>query len=131
MLDQGTKDQQIDEILEGTWGLLDVMGILQHHDAVSGTAKQAVADDYAWRLFVGVENNNEQYFDVLTERVSAMTGGASPSDGWYQCFRTNSTYLDCPVASMFNGSMNVAVQNPSTVDMLAVQFSMPKGTYKV
>lgn len=37
------------------------MGILQHHDAISGTAKQRIADDYAWRLFESMAKNNEQY----------------------------------------------------------------------
>lgn len=31
------------------------MGVLQHHDAVSGTEKQHVADDYSKQLWVGVE----------------------------------------------------------------------------
>lgn len=30
--------------------LVKAMGVLQHHDAVSGTEKQHVADDYAERL---------------------------------------------------------------------------------
>jgi hypothetical protein len=32
------------------------MGVVQHHDAVSGTEKQEVAFDYAQRLSVGIEN---------------------------------------------------------------------------
>jgi hypothetical protein len=31
------------------------MGILQHHDAVAGTEKQAVAFDYAQRLSDGID----------------------------------------------------------------------------
>jgi lysosomal alpha-mannosidase len=31
------------------------MGIAQHHDAVTGTSKQAVAFDYAQRLGDGIE----------------------------------------------------------------------------
>ena len=31
------------------------MGIAQHHDAVSGTEKQHVADDYAQRLSDGID----------------------------------------------------------------------------
>ena len=31
------------------------MGIVQHHDAVSGTEKQHVADDYALRLSHGID----------------------------------------------------------------------------
>ena len=35
--------------------LREVMGVLQHHDAVSGTAKQHVTEDYAQRLAYGFE----------------------------------------------------------------------------
>jgi hypothetical protein len=31
------------------------MGVAQHHDAVSGTEKQHVADDYAQRLSDGID----------------------------------------------------------------------------
>jgi Alpha mannosidase middle domain len=31
------------------------MGVLQHHDAVSGTAKQHVTEDYAQRLAAGFD----------------------------------------------------------------------------
>jgi hypothetical protein len=32
------------------------MGVAQHHDAVSGTEKQHVADDYAQRLAQGIDS---------------------------------------------------------------------------
>jgi hypothetical protein len=32
------------------------MGVVQHHDAISGTEKQAVADDYAQRLSAGIHS---------------------------------------------------------------------------
>ncbi len=32
----------------------DAMGIVQHHDAVSGTERQDVANDYAQRLSDGI-----------------------------------------------------------------------------
>lgn len=34
--------------------LVEALGVLQHHDAVSGTEKQHVADDYSERLDVGI-----------------------------------------------------------------------------
>lgn len=33
----------------------EAMGLAQHHDAVSGTEKQQVAEDYAQRLAVGID----------------------------------------------------------------------------
>lgn len=32
----------------------EAMAVAQHHDAVSGTEKQHVADDYAKRLYQGI-----------------------------------------------------------------------------
>ena len=42
-----------DETIEELTQMREAMGVLQHHDAVSGTAKQAVTFDYAQRLHAG------------------------------------------------------------------------------
>ena len=41
-----------------TASLEDPMGIAQHHDAVSGTAKQHTTDDYSKRLALGASKVN-------------------------------------------------------------------------
>ena len=33
----------------------EAMGLIQHHDAISGTERQQVADDYVERLSQGVD----------------------------------------------------------------------------
>ena len=38
--------------------MLDSLGIAQHHDGISGTAKQAVADDYNKRLHKSISYSN-------------------------------------------------------------------------
>lgn len=51
-----------------------------------------------------------------------------------QCSRTNSTYLDCPVANYAEKSdytMSVAVHNPSALPMKQASFAVPHGHYKV
>ena len=45
------------------------MGLIQHHDAISGTERQHVADDYVQRVSEGVEaamvNNDKEKFDQV------------------------------------------------------------------
>ena len=47
------------------------MGLAQHHDAVSGTEKQHVADDYARHLSEGVAVCR----DAVEEGLGALMGG--------------------------------------------------------
>ena len=47
------------------------MGIAQHHDAVSGTEKQHVADDYALRLSQG----NAECKILIDEALSTIITG--------------------------------------------------------
>ncbi|XP_076058752.1 lysosomal alpha-mannosidase II isoform X1 [Oratosquilla oratoria] len=50
--------------------LIEAMGVAQHHDAVSGTAKQHVTDDYNLRLNRGVVTG----FQVLTQAYGKIQG---------------------------------------------------------
>uniref|UniRef100_A0A1I8QD07 Alpha-mannosidase n=1 Tax=Stomoxys calcitrans TaxID=35570 RepID=A0A1I8QD07_STOCA len=57
----------------------ETMGVMQHHDAVTGTEKQKVAYDYARHLSVGMrtcEANSRSVLNILTE-------GESPRDKRY------------------------------------------------
>lgn len=58
-LDVNSTDAQIDEIINARAALLDSMGIYQHHDAVTGTAKQYVADDYTLRHVKAIKANSD------------------------------------------------------------------------
>ena len=51
--------------------LWEAMGLAQHHDAVSGTEKQHVADDYARHLSEGVAVCR----DAVEEGLGALMGG--------------------------------------------------------
>lgn len=43
----------------------EAMGVLQHHDAVSGTEKQLVANDYARILYNGMEQGTNIAYEAL------------------------------------------------------------------
>jgi lysosomal alpha-mannosidase len=46
-----------EEKWEDLSSLREAMGVMQHHDAITGTEKQAVADDYVRMLHTGMTNS--------------------------------------------------------------------------
>jgi len=59
---------------EPLYDLEDALGIVQHHDAVSGTAKQHVSYDYSKRVQAGI--NKASHFVALTV-IGLTEAGAS------------------------------------------------------
>ena len=53
--------------------MLDTMGVTQHHDGITGTAKQHVADDYNFRVFNSTQANNKVYANLIDEIVKSQT----------------------------------------------------------
>ena len=77
VVDQTATDNDISQILDVKQKMLDALGIAQHHDGVSGTAKQHVADDYNFRLYTAMNQNNAVYTNLveqIVERTTTVTG---------------------------------------------------------
>ncbi|GAX17335.1 lysosomal alpha-mannosidase [Fistulifera solaris] len=91
--------------------LEDALGVAQHHDGVSGTAKQHVADDYAKRLSSGMHRASAHVANLLSERMYAVN---STVIHLQYCPLLNETI--CPVAeeaTKSNGTaLHVVVYNP-------------------
>ena len=67
------------------------LGVLQHHDAISGTEKQHVADDYAQRLAETITPAQ----DVVTEGLKAFVRKRSSEE-----IRTNQINVDTSKAQV-------------------------------
>lgn len=50
------------------------LGVLQHHDAVSGTAKQRVTDDYIATGLRSITAFNKLYASIKKEEIRKETG---------------------------------------------------------
>eukprot|EP01018_Ginkgo_biloba_P016201 Gb_02112 [translate_table: standard] len=55
--------------------LADALAVAQHHDAVSGTERQHVANDYAKQLYIGASKAE----DVVNSALSCLTNSQSSS----------------------------------------------------
>ena len=77
--------------------MLDVVGVIQHHDGITGTGKQHTADDYTKRIFKALEAVNPVYSSVVA-KIASQTG--FEAENWSWCLKTNSTYIDCPIANV-------------------------------
>ncbi|KAK7070039.1 carbohydrate binding [Halocaridina rubra] len=88
--------------------LKEAMGVLQHHDAVSGTAKQAVTNDYAERLAQGVTESFEmvaETYSKLLPMVPEVEATINP------IFCPNLNESSCPPSEK-SSAFTVALYNP-------------------
>ena len=130
-LDGSATDDDIQKTLNAQYSMLDSLGIYQHHDAVTGTAKQHVADDYNLRMYNSIFNrNNPIYSKTLQDMVISQQSPIKTAD-WMWCERLNGTYLDCPIASNQNKNFLIVAHNPSLVDQKYIKAKVSHGNYDV
>ena len=95
MLEQDVSDETVKSILDNKHAMFDAMGIMQHHDAITGTAKQAVADSYADMLSSAMSSNNDLYSALVGEK--ATQAGLDSSLTWTACQISTTTPVDCGI----------------------------------
>ncbi|KAK6920446.1 Glycoside hydrolase family 38, N-terminal domain [Dillenia turbinata] len=93
-----------------TESLAEALAIAQHHDAVSGTEKQHVADDYAKRLSIGYKESEQLVaasLACITE--SSQKGCSNPVTKFEQCPLINISYCPASEANLSDGKTLVVV----------------------
>jgi Alpha mannosidase middle domain len=89
-----------DDIFSVFYPLEDAVSIAQHHDAVSGTAKQHVADDYSKKLANGLSVASRIVIEQLKRLMLKSNDGASPQlENLSYCPLLNETICDVSMVS--------------------------------
>ncbi|KAF0896347.1 hypothetical protein E2562_021882 [Oryza meyeriana var. granulata] len=85
-----------------TDSLADALALAQHHDAVTGTEKQHVANDYAKRLAIGYTQAEK----VVSSSLSCLSQSGSKS----HCLSQTTNFGQCPL-------LNITYCPPSETDL--------------
>ncbi|KAM0909303.1 hypothetical protein ACQ4PT_014880 [Festuca glaucescens] len=107
--------RQIEFLVGGlfTSSLEDAMGIAQHHDAVSGTAKQHTTDDYSKRLALGASQVEKSLNTALDCLTSSKGTCRSPPVKFSQCQLLNISYCPSTEEQISGGkSLVIVAYNP-------------------
>ena len=55
--------------MDSKFSMLDNLNIYLHHDAITGTAKQFVADDFSWKMDQAMGKSLPAYQHILTQKL--------------------------------------------------------------
>ncbi|PSN38670.1 Lysosomal alpha-mannosidase [Blattella germanica] len=105
--------------------LREAMGVLQHHDAISGTEKQAVAEDYAKTLSIAIDEAHQGVVSAL----SKLMGNESGDLNLRSCM-----YLNISKCEVTENETNfvVTVYNPLSSNISHyVRFPVKPGQYEI
>jgi len=113
VLDQKLSSDAINSVLSANDALLGEVSINQHHDAVAGTATQAVTMDYQFKLAQAQAKSAKASHQLILETLAAngikAKGGA---ESLLKCNGPqNDTVQECPVWSHQKKDFIVAVKN--------------------
>eukprot|EP00029_Vermamoeba_vermiformis_P005720 TRINITY_DN2061_c0_g1_i1.p1 TRINITY_DN2061_c0_g1~~TRINITY_DN2061_c0_g1_i1.p1 ORF type:complete len:972 (+),score=248.82 TRINITY_DN2061_c0_g1_i1:58-2973(+) len=99
--------------VEKIFTLQEAMGIAQHHDSVTGTAKQHVDYDYTKRLSIGMFNS----FDVMGTLVGKLISNDPKNDvpSFKACPLLNETFCPAVTDNLIKGKIvPLVVYNPTS-----------------
>ena len=74
VIKEGVTNENVKRVLDAKREMLEPISIYLHHDAITGTDKQFVADDYTFRTMKGITESDEVYANELERYLYKFTG---------------------------------------------------------
>ncbi|XP_053988963.1 lysosomal alpha-mannosidase isoform X2 [Hylaeus volcanicus] len=106
----------------------EAMGVMQHHDAVTGTEKQLVADDYARILYNGIQQGTNIISEALRKWMTSNSQEAVQSENMYSCMQLNIS--SCSYTEDTN--IMLTVYNPLSREIRTpIRVPVRGGTHKI
>ncbi|XP_076655119.1 lysosomal alpha-mannosidase II isoform X1 [Halictus rubicundus] len=106
----------------------EAMGIMQHHDAVTGTEKQAVASDYARILYESMVTGSETVAEAVRNWMAENQNRTKPAIKMFSCMQLNIS--SCPYTEDQNSMLTI--YNPLTFEInTPIRVPVKKAVYKV
>ncbi|XP_044269680.1 lysosomal alpha-mannosidase-like [Tribolium madens] len=107
--------------------LKQALGIIQHHDAITGTAKEAVANDYVRLIAKGIQNAETSLGVIITNQLKK-----DPSSGinlnLKHCLLTNVSICEATKSDRFVVTVYNPLERPVTH---YVRLPVPNGNFKI
>ena len=116
VLDETVEDAEVEAYMDSQYRMLDALGIMQHHDAITGTAKQAVADYYNYLMETAMDYSNYYYSHIVGKIATGLGVSSDLERDWTNCSISQIESADCGITDSKGQTWGLVVQNPATVD---------------
>lgn len=114
--------------------MLRALSTYLHHDAISGTARQQVANDYQNRMLKAIEKSRVTYKKFIKQTIFAQTGIDFKSNLEVCEGNANETFKQCPIHKAKNEEVNsffVIVHNSAgKINSQFVRIRLPAKNWK-
>jgi hypothetical protein len=101
VVQEDVSKKEVEKILKAKYEMLDWMGVYQHHDAIAGTAKQHVANNYVVHLSREMANNNKVYGKLISDFIKNDLNLTIDAQTTFFNGYQNDTVAETPMGTMF------------------------------
>ena len=114
--------------------MLVALSTYLHHDAITGTAKQAVANDYRFRMNNAIERSRKIYSQLIKKVIADQTEIKFTKDLSFCEGHANETFYQCPVYKMKENDQNsffvIAHNSANKVNNQFIRIKLPQKNFK-